>query len=336
MPLHQCAVGIGEVLIDVFENGDATVGGAPFNVTFHMHQLMHAMSVGEAVFLSAIGLDAWGRQICDVLEAAGMSTRYLAEVEKPTGTALVFEQDGGAGFEIQPDVAWDSIQLNESGLELGRRCAATVFGSLAQRSEPSRSSIRRFVSQVRGHRLYDVNLRRNTGSGVAGYTTEIIAESLSLATLVKMNDTELKEVGSLLGFTPESSDPEDATLCLMERLHREFSLDPVAITRGSKGALLLSAGKHLRLPDSTFDQALVHPVGAGDSFAAGLLFGIMQGWRPQESLQLANILSSWVVQNVSATPLLPENVLAQIRALADDRTVIAQTGEEPKAQVTAF
>jgi fructokinase len=310
--------------MDVFENGEVTVGGAPFNVTFHLHQLMQALSMGDAYFLSAVGPDVWGRQIRSAMTAAGMSTGYLAEVNRPTGSALVFEHDGGAGFEIRPDVAWDCIELNDRALELARRCDATVFGSLAQRSEVSRSSIHRFVSQVKGHRLYDVNLRRNANSGAAGYNAEIIAESLKLATLVKMNDVELEEVGMLLGFKPEADDPDERTLLLLEWLCQEFALDAVAITRGSKGALLAGDGKHLRLPDSTFDQALVHPVGAGDSFAAGLLFGIIQGWTLEMSLELANILSSWVVQHVSATPPLPVNVLAQIRTLAEKASAAAR------------
>jgi fructokinase len=307
--------GAGEVLMDVFENGAATLGGAPFNVVFHLHQLLTALHMGEAVFLSAVGRDPWGRSIRSAVAAAGMSTDYIAEVDRPTGWALVFEHGGGAGFAIQPDVAWDFIRLNDGACELARACDAVVFGSLAQRSVVSRESIRHFVSQVNGHRLYDVNLRRNTTDGVAGYSAEIIASSLALATVVKMNDAELDEIGSLLGFTSESHDPEERTRLLMERLGGEFSLAAVAITRGAKGALLASEGKHLSLPDSALDQALVHPVGAGDSFAAGLLFGILQGWAPEHSLELADILSSWVVRHVSATPPLPGKVLSQVHDL---------------------
>jgi fructokinase len=316
MPTNSCVVGIGEVLMDVFESGEATVGGAPFNVTFHLHQLLQALSVGEALFVSAVGVDDWGHKIRSTISAAGMSTRYLAEVKQPTGSALVFEHEGGAGFEIQPDVAWDRIELNDSALDLAARCNAAIFGSLAQRSEVSRTSIRQLVAQVEGHRLYDVNLRRNTRSGGAGYTAEIIAESLCLATVVKMNDVELAEVAELLGCPLEAADPHERTLLQMEWLGREFELEAVAVTRGSKGALLASEGKHLRLPDSNLDQAHVHPVGAGDSFAAGLLFGIMQGWLPEQSLGLANLLSSWVVTHVSATPPLSSNVLQAIRDLA--------------------
>jgi sugar/nucleoside kinase (ribokinase family) len=61
----------------------------------------------------------------------------------------------------------------------------------------------------------------------------------------------------------------------------------------------------------------VHPVGAGDAFAAGLLFGMMQGWIPECSMELANTLSSFVVQQVSATPSLPEMLVAKISSLAE-------------------
>jgi fructokinase len=318
MSSKHCVAGIGEVLIDLFDHGEATVGGAPFNVVFHVNQLIQAISGGQAFFISAVGRDEWGRKIRSSIAASGISLRYLADVDHPTGTAFVFEHGGGAGFEIQSNVAWDFIQLQPSTSDLAARCDAIVFGSLAQRSEVSRASIQHFVAQVKGHRLFDVNLRRNTKSGSTGYSTDIIANSLKLATLVKMNETELEEVTELLGAQPSSTDSHERMQLRMEWLSKEFSLHAVAITRGAKGARLLTEGRHLALPDSTFDQALVHPVGAGDAFAAGLLFGLMQDWTPEQSMELANILSSFVVMQVSATPLLPGTILAQIRAMASN------------------
>jgi fructokinase len=316
MSEKKCVAGIGEILVDVFEDGQATVGGAPFNVTFHLHQLLSALAMGEAVYLSAVGRDKWATQIRSAVAAAGMSGDFISEVDRPTGTALVFEHEGGAGFEIQSDVAWDVIRLSEDARALTKGCDAVIFGSLAQRAMVSRESIREFVASVHGQRLYDVNLRRNTTDGVAGYSDEIIAQSLSLATVVKMNDVELEEVAGMLGFAREARDPEERIRLWMERLRVAFSLTAVAITRGPKGALVSSGGEQLALPDSDLDQRLVHPVGAGDSFAAGLLFGIMEGWATAHCLELADILSSWVVQHVSATPPLGANVLTEVRNLA--------------------
>jgi len=316
MPSERCVAGVGEVLMDVFEDGEATVGGAPFNVIFHLNQLIQTLSQGEAFFLSAVGRDDWGHKILTSIAAAGISRRHLAEVDHPTGTALVFEHEGGAGFEIRSNVAWDFIALEPCAAEVARRCDAVVFGSLGQRSQLSRASIQRFVAFVQGHRLYDVNLRRNTRSGTAGYSAEIITESLKLATIVKMNEAELEEVVEILGSSFPSSDPLDRMRLSAEWLCKEFSLDAIAITRGPKGACLFTKGRYLTLPDSTIDQALVHPVGAGDAFAAGLLFGMMEGWIPEQSMELAKIVSSFVVQQVSATPFLDETLLAEIRTLA--------------------
>jgi fructokinase len=313
MSSKLCVAGIGEVLVDVFESGESTIGGAPFNVTFHLHQLLSSFSLGEGVFVSALGHDAWGNSIRRAAESAGMSTQFLADVERPTGSALVFERDGGAGFEIKPDVAWDFIHVDDRAVQLGARSSAVVFGSLAQRSEKSRESIRRFVSAVNGHRLYDVNLRRNTTNGVRGYSTEIIEESLKLATLVKMNDSEIDEICALLGANCATPRLEDRMRWLCE----EFSLEAIAVTRGPKGALLLASGRLLQLPDSQIDQTLVHPVGAGDAFAAGLLFGAIQNWEPVRWLEIANLLSDWVVLHVSATPALTPAVRSAVRAVIE-------------------
>jgi fructokinase len=315
MPSGICIAGIGEVLVDVFEDGKTTVGGAPFNVTFHVHQLLSRLSLGEGIFVSAVGEDEFGGMICRAAEGAGMSTHYLKRLNRTTGSAMVFERQGEAGFEIKPNVAWDCIDLDEGTIGLAERCQAAVFGSLAQRSTLSRDSVRRFVSAVRGPRLYDVNLRQNTTDHVKGYSGEVISESLRLATLVKMNDSEVGQVCRMLGRESDDTAGEEQTCELMEWLRDQFSLDAIAVTRGPRGALFLADSVLLRLPHSQIEQSLVHPVGAGDAFAAGLLFGAVQRWSPQDSLNLADLLSNFVVLHVSATPTLSSEIVTAVEEL---------------------
>ena len=302
MSRKHCVVGIGEVLMDVFENGQATLGGAPFNVIFHVHQLLAALSMGEAEFVSAVGRDAWGSSIRNAIAQAGMSTDVADEVDKPTGSALVFESEGGAGFEIQAGCCMGCDRTGCSAAWSWRDAVTrSSLAALRNARKFRASSIQRFVSLVNGHRLYDVNLRRNTTNGVAGYSDEIIAASLKLATMVKMNDGELEEVAVMLGISPGSRDPEERIRLFMERLRAGYSLTAVAITRGSKGALLFSNGQQLQLPDSTLDQSLVRPVGAGDSFAAGLLFGIIQGGLPNTASH--SRISSPAMSSATSLPL---------------------------------
>ena len=324
---HIYAVGIGEVLLDVFEDGAETVGGAPLNVTFHLNQLMHALSVGEARFISRVGRDASGKKVLDYLAAADMNVDFVSQDETlPTGTALVFTDSGHAGFEIAQNVAWDQIQADLDATGFARQASAVVFGSLAQRSSVSRETVRRTVAAVRGERLYDVNLRRNTRSHIAGYSEGIIRSSLELATIVKLSDEEIDEVSSLMECATSQSSGVERRWEQMTLLANQFHLSMVALTRGAKGALILCDGERFCLPDSTLPQDNVHPVGAGDAFAAGLLFGRIQGWETRQCLEMAEIMATWVVQNVSATPRLTEDVVLKVHAL-HEKTALSRLEE---------
>jgi fructokinase len=319
-----CVAGVGEILMDVFEDGTSTLGGAPFNATFHVHQLLSASGLGKGVMVSAVGRDQWGEFMRSSVAAAAISEDYIAiDPLHPSGTASVFERPGDAGFEIRKDVAWDYLECMPAIEQLARRSTAVIFGSLAQRSPKSRDTIQRFVSQVDGCKFYDVNLRRNTTDGVASYSEEILRKSCALASIVKMNCEELEEVATLFGFFVDGSvSHEERTWLLMNCLYEEYSLRAVIVTRGPKGALLLSGDKRLALPDSRLPQDEINPVGAGDAFSAGLLYGIVQGLTLEASLQLADMMSTWVVQHVSATPPLSdemrEKVLGFVKRCSSD------------------
>jgi fructokinase len=309
MSSEMVIAGIGEILMDVFENGKATLGGAPFNVAFHVHQLLMAPYLGHGVMVSRVGKDHWGDFIRSSVEKSAMSLDYIAvDPQHSTGTASVIESKGEAGFEIKQDVAWDYICATPETDLLATRCSAVAFGSLAQRSATSRHTIQQFVSKVKAHRLYDVNLRRNTTNGVAGYTDQVIEESCKLASIVKMNNYELEEVSNLLGISASQPTSEEREWLLMGKLCRKYSLHAVVITRESQGAMLFSGEQRLKLPDSRLPQGAIHPVGGGDAFSAGLLVGLIQQWPLESSLELADMMADFVVRHESATPTLTEEM----------------------------
>ncbi len=313
--------GIGEILMDVFESGSATVGGAPFNVAFQAHQLLTANDRGRGDMVSSVGDDRWGRHILSTVESAGISTEYIrVDPEHPTGIASVFVGGGEAGFEIAPDAAWDHLDVlgGDAAIEdLAGRSNAVAFGSLAQRSPVSGATIRDLVGKVKGHRLYDVNLRQNTTNKVRGYSVEVIDRSCEVATIVKTNEAELDEISRMLGFLPVSSDNESRTWMRMERLLKQYGLFAVAVTRGGKGAMLMTAEVSVQLEDSKLKPEEIHPVGAGDAFSAGLLYGLTQGLPLEKSARLADRLASWVTQYESSTPRLTEEIKRELKAIEE-------------------
>ena len=309
--------GIGEILMDVFESGAATVGGAPFNVAFQAHQLLTMNGRGRGDMVSSVGEDKWGRHILAAVKDASISTEYIAvNAKHPTGIASVFVGGGEAGFEILPDAAWDFLSGDAATDALALKSNAVAFGSLAQRLPTSGKMIREFVAKVDGHRLFDVNLRQNTTDRKKNYSAEVLEESCRVASIVKTNEVELQEIGEMLGFAV-GAPGDDRLWELMERLRQRYGLYAVAVTRGGMGALLLTESERVRLEDSKLKKEEIHPVGAGDAFSAGLLYGLTQGLALERSARVADRLASWVTQFDSATPRLTEEIMGELRGIEE-------------------
>lgn len=95
----------GEVLFDCFEDGSRVLGGAPFNVAWHLQAFGCS-----PLFISRVGDDPWGRKIRDVMQRWGMTTAGLQkDSAHPTGEVQVSLKQGQPSFDILPDRAYDHI-----------------------------------------------------------------------------------------------------------------------------------------------------------------------------------------------------------------------------------
>jgi fructokinase len=304
-------VGIGEVLFDVFEDRTETLGGAPLNFAVHAHQLASHLGVGHGTIVSCINSDRRGYKILDSLHRLGISTRYIGKDSgHPTGLVSVFMRNGEPGYQIEAGAAWDYMTDRPALKELAGQCDAVCFGSLAQRSPVSRDTIRSFLQNApKAIRLYDVNLRRNTLTGEAGYSPEIVAYSCQAATIIKANQSELFAILDLL----EIDCPADRTLNgirrRMELLLAHFPAQAIVVTRGAEGTIVLSRNGEFDLSTPVTTGGTPHPVGAGDACSAGILFGVTLGWDIHTTMELANRMGADVAAHPSATPPLSDRTL---------------------------
>jgi len=132
----------------------------------------------------------------------------------PTGIATVeLSGNGLAHFTIQENVAWDYLAATGKALAVASTADAICFGSLAQRSEPSRYAIQQLVAATSAGalRVFDINLRQGF------YSRGTIEESLQLANVLKLNDDELPTVGEMFSLTGSIE-------CQIERVAQMFSL----------------------------------------------------------------------------------------------------------------
>jgi fructokinase len=304
-------VGIGEVLYDIFEDGTETLGGAPLNFAVHVHQLASRLGVGQGIIVSCINSDQRGDKILDSLRQIGMETRYIdKDYKHPTGSVSVFMKNGEPGYQIEAGAAWDYLTGKPELKDLAGRCDAVCFGSLAQRSAVSRETIRNFLRNApQAIRLYDVNLRRNTLTGEAGYSQEVVAYCCRMATIIKANQPELFAILNLLGIACPVDRNSKGTRSGMEALLTQFPAQAVVVTRGAEGTMVLSRNGEFDLSTPVTAEGTAHPVGAGDACSAGIVFGLTLGWDIPTTMELANRMGADVASHPSATPPLSDGTL---------------------------
>jgi sugar/nucleoside kinase (ribokinase family) len=83
----------------------------------------------------------------------------------------------------------------------------------------------------------------------------------------------------------------------------------VVMTRGAQGATVLTARGPEEVPAAAVSQ-VVDTTGAGDLFAAGLLFGLTHGMGPVESTRLGALCAAEVISHTGARPEVDLKTLA--------------------------
>ena len=295
-------VGLGEVLWDVLPERTC-LGGAPANFAYITRLLGD-----RGIVASRVGDDSRGLEALRQLKELGVDVDQVqSDPQNPTGTVKVEVDDKGqARYEIAHLVAWDFLEWTPAWQRLAEEADAICFGSLAQRSEGSRTTVRKFLRAASpgALKIFDVNLRQTY------YSQEVLAESMKLADIVKLNDEELPKIMSLGGF------PLGDELASARRLIDTYDLKLVCVTRGGRGSLLVLAGGGDASEHPGFRVRVADTVGAGDAFTAGLVHEYLRGASVDAMNEMANRVGAWVASEVGAMPAPKggalENLLAEI------------------------
>ncbi len=278
----------GEVLWDLFPSGPR-FGGAPANFACHS-----AILGGEVSILSAVGEDPRGKAAVDILQSFGVNTSWVQTLAgTETGSVGVrLDAAGKPSFQIQEGVAWDQIEWRSELPGHISKLDAIYFGTLGQRGQTSRATLRRALDLARDRgilRVLDVNLRPPF------YDPSLIRESIALASVLKLSDDELLEVSTACGIVTMQT-AEDTLRTLRER----FDLRCVVMTRGAKGAMMVSDKGTAEQPG--IPTNVVDTVGAGDSFTAAFVLGWLRGAPPQDILRKACDNASITCAHSGAVP----------------------------------
>ncbi len=281
-------ISIGEVLWDLFSDGER-FGGAPANFACHA-----AILSADVTMVSAVGNDRRGREAIAILREFGIDTSLIqVDQDAPTGTVGVeTDAKGKPKFVIHEGSAWDRLAWAPSLTSKIAEADAVYFGTLVQRGDCSRDTIRRVLDTAKSAhvlRILDINLR------APFFDDQLIRESIERADILKLSDDEFEAVVRACGVSP-AANPGVVLRSVLKR----FKLDSVIMTRGAEGALFVSSEGIVEQPGVPAE--VVDTVGAGDSFVASFVLGLLRGETAKANLKKACETASVVCTQAGAVP----------------------------------
>jgi fructokinase len=257
----------GDSLFDFFledEDGPgsarfaARAGGSPFNVAVGLSRLGC-----DAGLLTALSDDMLGRRLAQVLAVEGVSTRYAVPTRRPTTISLVGLDAAGV-----PEYQFYGAGSADTGLApadlplLGDDVQGLHFGSYSIAVAPVADALAALAGQEAGRFIsLDPNVRPSIEPDMEVWRARIGA-LLPVVDVVKISaeDLALLHPGS------------DAERFAADTIARGPGL--VVVTDGGETARGFTAAGHVaavRPPQ----VSVVDTVGAGDTFEAALLAGLM-------------------------------------------------------------
>ena len=280
----------GEILWDIFPAGKM-LGGAPFNVAASILALG-----GNVQLISRVGKDSLGNEIIENIKAKGLSIKFIqSDNFHSTGRVFVaLDKNGIAKYEIAQDAAWDFIEPTPTIINAVSEANAFIFGSLVSRSA-SKETLDTLLNLSK-FSVFDLNLRPPF------YTLETLTQLMIKTNMLKFNDDELYEIANALGSPYHSLDQHIVYLVA------KTNTPIICVTKGMHGAVLYHHGDWFY--NSGYRVEVKDTVGAGDSFLATLVLGLLQDNSLQSTLNDACGMGALVASSNGANPSITIEELA--------------------------
>lgn len=282
----------GEVLWDCFPDGTEVLGGAPFNVAWHLHGLGL-----NPLLISRVGADDHGKRIRRRMSDWGMDLSGLqTDEDYPTGRVQIEWKGDSHEFHILPDQAYDRVD-SSAALNALRYIPTSllVHGTLALRNRENENTLRRIRLATHATVFLDVNLRAPWWRRVD------VVRAVQRAHYVKLNDEELN---LLMECDPPAKG--DALRGLARTFSQRNGIAVLMVTMGAEGSFEVHTGGSVFEEPHSAGIDVVDTVGAGDAFSAMAIKGALAGWKPEDTLRRAAEFAADVCRIRGATTDDPE------------------------------
>lgn len=265
----------GEALIDMLPRQTAQgetafaphAGGAVFNTALALGRLGE-----DAGFFCGLSKDMFGAQLAETLEQSGVATHLCPRLDRPTTLAFVTLVNGQARYAFYDENTAMRMLGPDMLPPVPPKVRALFFGGISLVSEPCGTAFETLCLRNADRVIMiDPNIRPGFVRDEPAYRARL-ARMFAVADIVKLSDEDLQW---LMPGQPEAE--------AVAALHDQ-GVKLVLITRGADGASALQGDTALSLPARKI--TVVDTVGAGDTFNAGFLSGLIrQGVLEKSAMQ---------------------------------------------------
>lgn len=252
---------IGESLLDIiFDQGipvAAKAGGAMLNTAVSLGRLRENITL-----ISELGQDEAANLILDFLEKSGVNTDYIYRYTNgKTALALAFLDDNKNStysfYKLYPGKRLQ-VEIPEFGEN-----DLFLFGSFYALKNEIREKLLQIVLNARNNNtfiLYDPNIRKPHKHEIPGMT-DLVLKNISMADIVRGSDEDFDTIFDL-------EDPHR----IYSEIIKPGGCGHLIYTSSNKGVWLFTPELQKFYPVPVVEP--VSTIGAGDSFNAGLIYGI--------------------------------------------------------------
>lgn len=290
-PVEDGALDLGDLL-------RLRIAGAESNFAVGMARLGVPVA-----WVSRVGADRLGALVTSALSGEGVDLRWVVvDSGVPTGlfykwredgqTSVAYYRRGSAASRLAPgDVpdealeGVDLVHLTGITMALGEGPRALV-ASLARRARAAGATV-----------VFDPNYRAALWDG---------PEEAAAAMAPVLGDVDwylcgLEEAEKLLRVRGA------------EAVVEALPVSGVVVRVGVRGAVVAAGGSLSEVPPARVEDVVVDEIGAGDAYAAGFAYGLVQGWEPERCAHAGNVVAAFALRGTGDWETLP--TLSDVREL---------------------
>lgn len=253
----------GHVPLESATELEMRVAGAESNVAIACARLGL-----QATWISKLTNNPLGRFIAAEIQRHGVKveviwtdqfrvgTYYIEFGAEPRPTRIIYDRKGSAASHLTPEeVNWEIVRTSDlfhiTGITPALSASCQAVTERAMKEARNAGALVSFDVNYRS-KLWTIEEARRT-----------LERLLPLANVIFIS---IEEATSVFNMQGEEED-------IARQLAQKFSSDIVVLTLGDQGALALRGEERRRI--RTYPVKTVDPIGTGDAFAAGFLFGYL-------------------------------------------------------------